>query len=122
MTQTDPRRVIPTGATRKEIFLAVLGAILAMGLVFYAVLNMGNDSARSAITGKVVEKKFVPREEVQITIGGQGVQRAEKAGQYYLRIKADDTAEVYSVLLSEEDYQRAQVGDSYQIPKASLDE
>lgn len=116
----NPRRVIRGGASKREIILAVLGALLVIGLVGYAVMNIGSNSVQTAITGKVVEKKFVPRSETQLTIGAGGVQRSDKAGQYYLSVKANNSQEIYKVLLSEEDYQRVKIGDSYQIPKASL--
>ena len=116
----DPRRIIPTGASRKEIFIAVAAAVLAVVLIGYGLMSLGTRSSQSGITGKVVEKKFVPRAETQVAVGSGGVQRADKAGLYYLHVKARDTGEIYSVLLSEEDYERAKVGDTYQIPKASL--
>lgn len=116
----NPRRVIPPGASKREIFLAVLGALLVIGLVGYAVMNLGNNSLQTAITGKIVAKKFVARAETQLTIGSGGVVRNDKAGLYYLSVQANDTKEIYSVLLNEEDYNRARIGDNYQIPKASL--
>jgi hypothetical protein len=114
------RRVISTRLSRVEIIWAVLGALLFFGVVCYAVMSLGKSSAQTSITGKIVEKKFVPRPETQLTIGAGGVQRSDKAGQYYLSIRADGTQEVYKVLLSEKDYNRVEVGDSYQIPQASL--
>ena len=119
MNQADSRRVI-VSTSKRELFLAVLGALLVIGLLGYAFMNLGSNSVQTAITGKVVAKRFVPREETQLTIGAGGVQRQDKAGLYYLSVKANETGEVYSVLLSEEDYSRVNVGDAYQIPKASL--
>ncbi|MEO7933732.1 MAG: hypothetical protein ABIT76_11295 [Chthoniobacterales bacterium] len=119
-TPPDSRRVISSGASKREIILAVLGALLVIALVGFAVMKLGNNSSETAITGQVVAKKFVPRPETQVTIGGGGVQRNDQAGLYYLSVKARDTQEIYSVLLSEEDYNRVKIGDTYQIPKASL--
>ncbi len=116
----DPRRVIPSGASKREIILAVLGALLVIALVGYAVMKLANNSSETAITGEVVEKKFVPRPETQLTIGGGGVRRNDQAGLYYMSVKARDSQEIYNVRLSEEDYNRLKVGDTYQIPKASL--
>ncbi|HEX8373188.1 MAG TPA: hypothetical protein VF585_10440 [Chthoniobacterales bacterium] len=116
----DPRRVIPSGASKREIIIAVLGALLLIALVGYAVMNMGGQSAENAITGKVVSKRFEPRPETQLTIGQGGVQRNDLAGRYFISVKAASTGELYNVVLSEEDYQRVDVGDTYQIPKASL--
>ncbi len=119
MNQPDSRRVI-VSTSKREIILAVLGALLVIGLLGYAFMNLGSNSVQTAITGKVAAKKFVPREETQLTIGTEGVRRQDKAGLYYLSVKTNDSGEVYSVLLSEEDYNRVNVGDAYQIPKASL--
>lgn len=119
MNQPESRRVI-VSTSKREIILAVLGALLVIGLLGYAFMNLGSNSVQTAITGKVVAKKFVPREETQLTIGTEGVRRQDKAGLYYLSVKTNDSGEVYSVLLSEEDYNRVNVGDAYQIPKASL--
>ncbi len=115
-----PARVVSSGASKREIWLGILGALVVVGLVGYAVTNMGNTAVRTAISGQVMEKTFVPRPEEQITIGPTGVDRTEKAGQYYLSVQVRDSKEIYKVRLSQEDYDRVKVGDSYNIPKASL--
>ena len=117
---SHPSRTIVRAISKKEITLAVIGALLVLGCIFYGMAKMGNGAMKSSITGTVVAKKFVPQAETQLTIGNGGVQRNDLAGKYFLSVRVEGTGEIYSVLLSEGDYERVQVGDNYQIPQASL--
>lgn len=104
------------------MLVAVVAGLLVLALVIYGILNLGSGSAGSTITGIVVEKKFTPQEETQITIGAGGVRSAEKKGIWLVQVKSNSDGEIYNVWLDEESFNRLQVGDPYQIPKAALDQ
>jgi len=115
----EPRRVIVPATNRRDWVIGLVVAILVLGAVGYGIFSMGSSSAKSGITGFVIEKNFTPREERQITLGGSQVQAQDIAGIYILQVKSRD-GEVYHVGVAREDYDRVQVGDEYLIPRSSV--
>lgn len=115
----DPRRVIVPKTNRKEIVLALLAAALVLGIVGYGIFSLGTTSAKVGITGSIIEKKFEPREERQITIGAGNVRGEDIAGIYILRVRSRE-GEVYHVTVDKDGYDRASLGDEYLIPRSAV--
>lgn len=96
---------------RRDLFIGLAVGVLLLGLVVFAVMNMSGGVAGSTLTGKIVEKTYVPFEEEQVTFGKKGVHARKTDGEYTL--ECDVQGRHYWVTVDKATYMSKKVGDTF---------
>ncbi|HEY5895267.1 MAG TPA: hypothetical protein VIT91_18755 [Chthoniobacterales bacterium] len=121
MNSPEKNRVVVRSTQRRDLWIAIATGALVLAAIIYGVLNLGTGAISSSINGIIVEKKFIPQEERQITIGSGGLQATDKSGVWLIKVRALSDGEIYNVWIDKETYDSLKIGDPYTIPKASVE-
>ncbi len=103
------------GSSRNEILVSVALAVVLMGFLVFAFLQLGRKSAEGGNHGIITEMLFTPFAERQVTIGAGGVSSRDVAGEYRLtvRVRQGDAAKDYHLFVDPRVYAQHKVGDKY---------
>ena len=111
-----PRVVLKNNAVR-DALIAVACAVLILGVLGYAVLNVSKKPQGNMLSGKVVEKVFTPLKEEIVEFSGRklkGVRESE--GEYVLKVRVDaEEGRVFEVPVSQTTYRLKDVGDTLEF-------
>lgn len=121
MTPPKPSRVVVPSTQKRDLWIAIAVGTLVLAAIVYGILNLGTGAVSSSIDGIIVEKKFIPKEERQITIGSGGLKATDKRGVWLLKVRAQSSGEIYNVWIDEQTYNSLKSGDPYTIPRASVE-
>ena len=111
-----PRVVLKNNAVR-DALIAVACAVLILGVLGYAVLNVSKKPQGNMLSGRVVEKVFTPLKEEIVEFSGRklkGVRESE--GEYVLKVRVDaEEGRVFEVPVSQTAYRMKNVGDTLEF-------
>lgn len=118
----DPRVVKPE-LPLKTILTAVFFGLLVFGFIVSAVWISSGDISDARKTGTIIEKKFEPVAEEQISISrsgsGQGMTATRKDGEYIIVVEVpqkDGTKKPFTVWLNDKArYDAVKVGDTFDV-------
>jgi hypothetical protein len=109
------RRQLPVNGTNNTIardaVIAVLSAVLALGLLAYAIATLGQRPT-PVLTGVILEKELTPGPEQQISFGKKGLKAEPMEGEYVLKVRVEKENRVFEVPVEKVTYEGKKVGDS----------
>lgn len=103
----------------------VIGSIVLLSAIFYAVWYSGVQIADAKKTGTIVAKNVTPQTEETITLGKGGLSNHETDGVYTLTVEVkqrDGRIKTYTVWVNKKLYESLNVGDSYDVGPALVPE
>ncbi len=109
-----------TADSRRAFVIAFLvgGAVLVF--LGAGIWSMGRRAAENALLeGVIVEKKFDPQAETQISVGSGGVKSREIAGIYRFIVRGDNGRD-YTIFVPEPIYRTNREGDRFRFAKPGL--
>lgn len=121
MNPPEKSRVVIPEMHKRELWLAIAAGAVILAAIIYGVSNLGTGAISSSIDGVIVEKKFIPQEERQITIGSGGLRATNRKGVWLIKVRGQSDGEIYNVWIDEQTYNALKTGDPYSIPKASVE-
>jgi hypothetical protein len=112
-------RAVRARTPARVIVAAVLIGLFLVGFIVLAFWQSAMQIERARMTGRIVAKEFVPREERQVTIArGGGLTAEESEGDYILTVEvvaAGGTEKPYNVWVDKERYDALKVGDLFDV-------
>lgn len=115
MKPADPRAVVPS-TTGRDALIAVLGGALILAFIAYGFVQFSGQAARAKankLTGVVIEKRFTPAPEQQITFGRKGLNAKQSDGEYLLKVRVEkEGGREFEVPVEKAVYEVKKVGDS----------
>lgn len=115
----DPKNRTFKAKTPLRLILGiVLGSIVLLAAIFYAVWYSGVQITDAKKSGIIVSKHFEPQAEEQIILGKGTVSTRQKAGEYTLMVEVkgrDGVVKSYAVSVGQELYDSLKVGDPYDV-------
>jgi len=113
----NPRTVSP-----KQPLGLIVGAVLVaaavLAVIIYGTYSLSSQNANAWKRGTIVKKEFIAAPEEQVTIGKQGLNATEKAGEYILTVEVPQEgkeSKQYHVWLDKARYDAVKVGDSFDV-------
>lgn len=121
----DPRTVKTKTPVRLIVMACAIGAAVLFFITF-AVWQSGTQIFDARKTGTIIKKEFIAEPEEQIILQKQGqVTARQKDGQYILTVEVkgrDGVTKTYNVYLNKNQYDAVNVGDSYDVGPALVNE
>lgn len=100
--------------------------VAVLFFITFAVWQSGTQIFDARKTGTIVKKEFIAEPEEQIILQKQGqVTARQKDGQYILTVEVkgrDGVTKTYNVYLNKNQYDAVNVGDSYDVGPALVNE
>jgi len=106
--------VVPT-TTARELIVGVCIGTVVLGLIIYAVLNMGTGVTGNTLSGIITEKRFTAQPEEQVTIGKGGVHASHVDGEYVFEVSVGTRP--YEVWVNKKTYEAKRVGEPFVFPR-----
>lgn len=106
-------KVVVKSTTLRDALIAGLIAIAILGFVAYGILHMSQPVQGNKITGKIVEKQFIPLKEKQIEFSGRSIKGVrESEGEFILKVRVEtESGRVFEVPVEKSLYELKKVGD-----------
>lgn len=119
-------RTIKTKTPVRQIVIACLIGAAVLFFVIFAVWQSGTQIIDARKTGTIIKKEFIPQPEEQIVLQSKGqITARQKEGEYILTVSVplrDGTTKTYNVYLNKKQYDAVNVGDSYDVGPALVNE
>jgi hypothetical protein len=115
------RRFLLSDTRLRDALISVAAGLAVLGFIVYAAVYFSRQSAAAGgAQGVIIEKKFVPRPETQITFGRGGLSSRELAGEYSFRVReSGGDARIYEVFVDSRTYAARQVGERFYFLRPS---
>ncbi len=117
MSQPPPAKtpgplVIPT-TTKRDAIVAIICGLIVLVFVGYGVFYLSQPAKHNKLTGKIVEKVFIPQHEQTIEFSGRTIKSAkETAGLYSFKVRVESLDRIFEVPVEKPTYDAKKVGDS----------
>jgi hypothetical protein len=101
---------------RREFIIALACGLGILGFLVYGVSVMGarqQKASTNTLTGRVVEKKFTPAPEEQVSFGRSGVRSQQIAGEYILRVHVAIEDRTFEVPVDANTFEAVRVGSNF---------
>lgn len=114
----QPRTFKPQVPPRLIVAALAIGLFLA-GFIGLAIWQSGSRIKEARMSGTIVAKEFVPKQERQIVVHrGGGMQTEEVTGDYILTVEVrqpDGSKKPYNVWIDRRRYDAVKLGDSFDV-------
>ena len=105
---------LPTPSlSKRDTILAVFVGLAVLFFIGYGVMHMSQPVTGNKLTGTVIEKKFTPQKERQVSFSGRHLEGAKDiAGEFILKVRVEEQKRTYDVPVEQPVYEAKNVGDS----------
>ena len=99
--------------SKRDTILAVFIGLAVLLFIGYGVIHISQSVTGNKLTGTVIEKKFTPQKERQVSFNGRHLEGAKEiAGDFMLKVRVEDQNRTYEVPVEQPVYDAKKVGDS----------
>jgi hypothetical protein len=97
----------------RDTLIAVGAGLLVLIFVLLATLTVSKRVTSTRLTGVIENKIFRAQSETQISIGQQGLQQRQVAGDYIFEVRVPSDNSLYSIWVDKTVYDSHNIGDRY---------
>ena len=110
---SQPRVVIKTNAKRDAV-ITIVSVVLLLGVLAFAITQLGEKPQGNALTGEIVGKEFTPFKEEIVEFSGRRLKATRKSdGEYVFKVRVDsEGGRVFDVPVSKAVYVSKKEGNS----------
>lgn len=112
-------RVIKPRVPARLVATIIAVSLLVIGFIAYSVYYLGRSLQDARMTGIIVAREFLPRQENEITLGRDGNVRSRALeGEYILTVRVVDAKGIpneYNVWVGKGLYEATKMGQSFDV-------
>ena len=117
-SKENASRVVKPHTPPLLIVSVVVGALLLLTGIFFAISTMQSDITAARMTGTITAKNFESRPAQEITLGDNGLRSSDVAGTFTLTVavrQTDGSNREFTVWVPEPMYNSVNIGDSFDV-------
>ena len=97
--------------SRRDVLIAALIAIVALGLIAYAIIHANSTAIGHTISGIVRGKTSTGERETYLNVSRKGVDATPVDTGYYLKVFVADENREYEVIVERDIWEKKNIGD-----------
>jgi hypothetical protein len=115
----SPNQNKPTpvpSSSRRDFIVALLCGLAVLSFLVYGISVVGarqQKASTNTLTGRVVEKKFTPGPEEQVSFGRSGVRSEQIAGEYTLRVHVALEDRTFEIPVDANTFEAVRIGSNF---------
>lgn len=106
-----PSRVIVSGTSRRDFFIALAIALAVLGFVVLAIYSTGTEKPKNTITGIITGRRATGEREKLIDVSRKGVKEKTADTGFYLKVFVKEENRTYEVMVEKDLWQSKKDGD-----------